>query len=88
MNFRLLMCIGLGVFTTYVGIVMLVASMRRPQRIAPPPKPNFSARETTVVDAETGEKTIYREITVTTKLAPGPVTPPPEKPRLGEPVQP
>ena len=87
MNLRLLMCIGLGVFTTYVGIVMLVASMRRPQRIAPPPKPNFSARETAVVDAETGEKTIYREMTVSTKLAPGPATPPPERPRLSEPVE-
>jgi len=31
---------------------------------------------------ETGEKTIYREITVSTKFAPAPSTPPPEKPRL------
>ena len=88
MNLRLLMCIGLGLFTTYLGIVMLVGSMRQHPRPALPPKPNFSARETTVVDAETGEKTVYREITVTTKLAPGPATPPPEKPRLGESVQP
>ena len=79
MNFRLLMCIGLGLFTTYLGIVMLVGSMRQRPRFTPPPKPNFSARETTVVDAATGEKTVYREITVTTKLASGPVTPPPEK---------
>ena len=85
MNFRLLLCIGLGLFTTYVGVVMLVASMRRPQRIAPPPKPNFSARETVVVDADTGERTICREITVSTKLAPAAATPPPEKPQLGEP---
>ena len=85
MNFRLLLCIGLGLFTTYVGVVMLVASMRRPQRIAPPPKPNFSARETVVMDADTGERTSYREITVSTKLAPGAATPPPEKPQLGEP---
>ena len=88
MNFRLLMCIALGVFTTYLGIVMLVASLRRPPPMVLPPKPNFSARETTVVDAATGEKTIYREITVTTKLAPGPAAPPPEKPRIEEPVQP
>ena len=85
MNFRLLMCIGLGVFTTYLGIVMLVASMRQPPPVVLPPKPNFSTKETMVVDAETGEKTIYREITVTTKLAPGPAAPPPENPRLGEP---
>ena len=88
MNLRLLMCIGLGVFTTYLGIVMLVASLRRPPPVVLPPKPNFSTKETTVVDAETGEKTIYREITVSTKLGPSPVTPQPEKPRLGEAVRP
>ncbi len=88
MNLRLLMCIALGVFTTYLGIVMLVASLRRPPPMVLPPKPNFSTKETTVVDAATGEKTIYREITVTTKLGPGPATPPPEKPRIEEPVQP
>ena len=88
MNFRLLMCIGLGLFTTYLGIVMLVGSLRRPPPMVLPPKPNFSAKETTVVDAETGEKTIYREITVTTKLGVGPAAPPPEKPRFGEPAQP
>ena len=87
MNFRLLMCIGLGVFTTYLGIVMLVASLRRPPPMVLPPKPNFSAKETTVVDAETGEKTIYREITVTTKLGAGPAVQPPEKPQLSESVQ-
>ena len=88
MNFRLFMCIGLGVFTTYLGVFMLVGSMRQHPRLAPPPKPNFSARETTVVDAKTGEKTIYREITVTTKLALGPDAPPPEKPQLRESVRP
>ena len=88
MNLRLLLCIGLGLFTTYLGIFMLVGSMRQRPRPTPPPKPNFSAKETTVVDAETGEKTVYREITVTTKLAPAQATPPPEKPRLGEAVQP
>ena len=87
MNFRLLMCIGLGVFTTYLGIVMLVASLRRPPPMVLPPKPNFSAKETTVVNAETGEKTTYREITVTTKFAPDLATPPPEKPRLSESAQ-
>jgi hypothetical protein len=85
-NLRLFMCIAMGVFTTYLGIFMLVGSLRQHPRIASPPKPNFSTKETTVVDAETGEKTIYREITVSTKLAPDASTPPPEKPRLSEPV--
>ena len=86
MNFRLFMCIALGVFTTYLGIVMLLASLRRPPPFTPPPPPNFSVKETTVVNAETGGKTICREITVSTKLAPGPATPPPEKPQISEPV--
>ena len=85
MNLRLFMCIAMGVFTTYLGIVMLAASLRRPPPFTPPPKPNFSAKELAVVNAETGEKTIYREITVSTKLAPGPVAaPPPERPQLRE----
>ena len=87
MNFRLLMCIGLGVFTTYLGIVMLVASLRRHPPMVLPPKPNFSAKETTVVNAETGEKTTYREITVTTKLGAGPAVQPSEKPQLSESVR-
>ncbi len=85
MNFRLVICVAMGVFTTYLGIVMLIASLRRTPEIALPPKPNFSARATTVTDPETGEKTTYREITVTTKFAPAPATPPPETPRLAEP---
>ncbi len=84
MNIRLLLCIAMGVFTTYLGIVMLLNSLRPTPKTAPPP-PNFSARATTVVDAETGEKTTYREITVSTKFPPASATPPPEKPRLAEP---
>ena len=87
MNFRLLFCIGMGLFTTYLGIFMLVGSLRREPPGAPPPKPNFSAKEASVVDAATGEKTTYREITVTTKFAPGPAAPPPDKPQVGAPVE-
>ena len=86
MNFRLLMCIAMGVFTTYLGIFMLASSLHPRPRIAPRPMPNFSAKATTVVNAETGEKTTYREITVTTKFAPGAATPPPEKPQLEKPA--
>lgn len=85
MNLRLLLCVAMGIFTTFLGIVMLVNSLRPAPRALPPPTPNFSARATPVVDAETGEKTIYREITVSTKLPPAPATPPAEKPQLAEP---
>ncbi len=80
MNLRLLFCIGMGLFTTFIGIVMLLNSLRQEPPRAVPKKPNFSAREATVVDAETGEKTTYREITVTTKFAPGPAPQPQDKP--------
>ena len=76
MNFRLLLCIAMGVFTAHLGVFMLLAQFRPKPKFVPPPKPNFSAKATVVVDAETGEKTIYREITVSTTLA----TPPPEAP--------
>jgi hypothetical protein len=84
-NFRLLLCIAMGVFTTYLGVVMLIAALRRTPEPPPPPKPNFSAKAATVTDPETGEKTTYREINVTTKFAPSPATPPPEKPQLAQP---
>jgi hypothetical protein len=82
MNFRLALCIAMGVFVAHLGVVMLIAQFRPKPQYALPSKPNFSATATTVVDARTGEKTIYREITVSTKFVPAPATPPPVKPQL------
>ena len=83
MNLRLLLCIAMGVFTTYIGVFMLVSALKTRGRLsAPPPKPNFFARSSVVVDATTGEKMIYREITVSTKFAPSPA--PDVKPALSE----
>jgi len=82
MNFRLLLCIAMGVFVAHLGVVMLISELRPKPRLVATPKPNFVSRSTVVVNPETGEKTIYREITVSTKFAPAPSTPPPEKPRL------
>ena len=84
MNFRLLLCIVMGVFAAHIGVFMLIMELRPKPKWTPPPKPNFSARALEVVDAKTGEKTIYREITVSTKFVPAPSTPPPEKPVLLE----
>ena len=81
MDLRLILCIGMGAFVTYIGVVMLVTQFQRKPYV-PPPKPNFISRSTTVVDPKTGEKTIYREITVSTKFAPTPATPPPVQPQL------
>lgn len=81
MDIRLIFCIGMGAFVTYIGVVMLITQFQR-KPYAPPPKPNFSSRSTTYVDPQTGEKTTVREITVSTKFAPVPTTPSPATPKL------
>lgn len=82
MQIRLLFCIAMGVFVAHLGVFMIIGHFRSQPKYTPPPRPNFSSRSTTVVDRKTGEKTIYREITVSTKFAPAPPTPPPAKPQL------
>ena len=57
-----------GVLAAHVVFFWLVADAKvLPQRPYFPP-PNFGAREAHVVDMQTGEKLIYREFTVSTKL--------------------
>ncbi|MDB6174966.1 MAG: hypothetical protein JWL59_4277 [Chthoniobacteraceae bacterium] len=80
MNLRLLFCIGMGFFTTYMGLAMLITHFRAQPKSVIPSKPNFSARAEQSVDAETGEKLVYREFTVSTKLA-SEVTPKPPEAR-------
>ena len=70
MNLRLLLCIAMGVFVAHIGVFMLIAQFKPKPRLMPPLKPNFTAREQVVVNTDTGEKTTYREITVSTKFAP------------------
>jgi hypothetical protein len=82
MNFRLLLCIAMGVFVAHIGVVMLIAQFRPKPHYTLPPKPNFTSTATVVVDSKTGEKTTYREITVSTKFAPSPSTPPPVSPQI------
>ncbi len=68
MNLRLMFCLAMGVFTTYMGLVMLIGHFRSKPGFTPPQKPNFNTRVEEVVDAETGEKIVVRHITVSTKL--------------------
>ena len=77
MNLRLLLCIAMGVFVAHIGVFMLIAQFKPKPKQAAPLKPNFSASATVYVDSQTGEKTVYRELTVSTKFAPAPSTPPP-----------
>ena len=79
-----MLCIAMGVFVAHLGVFMLIQQLTPKPKLAPPPKPNFTFKESRGVDEETGEKVIYREITVSTKFAPAPATPAPEKPVLHE----
>ena len=80
MNLRLLLCIVMGVFTAHIGVFMLIEQLKPKPKLTLPPKPNFSSKATVVINAETGEKSIYREITVSTKFAPDSAPPPAESP--------
>ena len=82
MNFRLFLCIAMGVFVAHLGVFMIVQKFRPQPPHIPRPTPNFVSKSTVVVDSKTGEKTIYREITVSTKFAPASPTPPPIKPQV------
>jgi hypothetical protein len=82
MNLRILFCIGMGVFVVHIGVFMLLSHFTAQPHYSLPPKPNFSATASVVVDPRTGEKTTYREITVSTRFVPRPSTPPPAKPHL------
>ena len=68
MNARLILCIAMGVFVAHLGVFMFLSHLR--EEPPKPPGPNFKVRSQTVVDRDTGEKTIYREITVSTKMTP------------------
>ncbi|HEX8296515.1 MAG TPA: hypothetical protein VF593_09460 [Chthoniobacteraceae bacterium] len=83
MNFRLLLCIGMGVFVIHIGVVMILSHLRPRPKFVPTPKPNFTARAKTVTDPSSGEKTTYREITVSTRFTspapPAAATPLPQR---------
>ena len=70
MNFRLVLCIVMGVFTAHIGLFMLLQQFEPKPTYQLPAKPNFTSRAATVVDRVTGEKTTYRELTISTKLMP------------------
>jgi hypothetical protein len=82
MKTSLLFCIALGVFTAHLGALMLLSHLRPQPKFAPRPKENFSMKGATFTDSRTGEKMIYQEFTVSTRLAPPESTPPPAKPHL------
>lgn len=69
MNARLILCIVMGVFTAHLAVFMLLAQFRPKPKLVVPQPPTFKSVAETVIDEATGEKTTYREITVSTQLA-------------------
>jgi hypothetical protein len=88
MKASLLCCVVLGVFTTHIGVLMLLSHLRPQPKLAPRPKDNFSVKAASFTDSHTGQKMIYQEFTVSTRLAPPESTPPPGKPQLDLPRNP
>ncbi len=65
----------MGVFVAHIGVFMLLSHLQpKPPQPPKPAKPNFTVRSQAVVDQDSGEKVVYREITVSTRLT---GTPPP-----------
>jgi hypothetical protein len=88
MKASLLVCIVAGVFTAHIGVLMLLSHLRPHPVSAPRPQENFSMKAASFVDSQTGEKMIYQEFTVSTRLATPKNAPPSEKPQLELPPHP
>lgn len=71
MNARLILCIAMGVLVMHIAVFMIVVRIRLDSQppFIPEPEPNFRVAERVIVDPETGKKTTWREIHVSTKLA-------------------
>ena len=70
MSRRKIAWIVLGVVAAHLAAFAIFSRMRALPKARYVPPPNFGYKQTTWVDPATGEKTIEREIRVTTKLAP------------------
>ena len=70
MSRRAIAWLVLGVVAAHLAAFAVVSRMRTLPKSRHIPPPNFGTKTTTWVDPATGEKTIEREIRVTTKLAP------------------
>ena len=70
MSRRAIAWIVLGAVAVHLAVFSIVSGWRArpPAKYVPPP--NFGYKTTTYIDPATGEKTIEREIRVSTKLAP------------------
>ena len=69
MNFRLWLCVAMGVFVVHIAVFMLWVNFQPRPKLRPPSPQEFKARAVAVTDPNTGEKFIVREFTVSTQLA-------------------
>ena len=70
MSRRAIAWIILGVVAAHLAAFSVVSRMRALPKARYVPPPNFGYKQITYIDPATGEKTIEREIRVSTKLAP------------------
>jgi hypothetical protein len=76
MNFRLWLCVGMGVFVVHLSVFMLWTHFQPRPKLRPPGTHAFKARAQAVTDPNTGERYVVREFTVSTQLAtPAPAAP-------------
>jgi len=72
MNWRKILIIVGVVLVVHAGIFFVITHVPALPKARYIPPPNFGVRTEIYEDAKTGERTIYREFRVSTKLAPRP----------------
>lgn len=70
MKVRTILWIILGAVALHLAGFMVFARMNPLPKVRFEPPPNFGVKEITWVNQETGEKSVERQIRVSTKLAP------------------
>jgi hypothetical protein len=74
---RTILWIVASAIVLHLGLFLIFARMPALPKVKYIPPPNFGYKEETYDDPKTGERTIYREIRVSTKLADPEKLPPP-----------
>jgi hypothetical protein len=82
---RQVLYLVVAVVILHAGAFLLLGRMRALPKARVIPPPNFGYQEEVFEDTKTGERTIYREIRVSTKLADPKKLPPTPVPRPPEP---
>jgi hypothetical protein len=71
-NAKIILCIAMGVFVAHLAVFMIIFRIHLDAHPpVPPPQPNFHVAEETVINPANGEKIVHREMSVSTRLAPG-----------------